>query len=249
LSLVSRIYIRLIRLGFYKNKYAELHFIRQIVEPGNVVMDVGANLGYYSFFMAKFVGASGKLISVEPIPLFCEVWRKNLRKIPEAQKVLFNCALGTEAKQKVRMAIPVVDGVVRHGLTRIQENPSEKHSELSFDVEMSTGDVVISEMNIQRLDFVKCDVEGFERYVIPSLSMAIEKYQPMFQIELSGNENRTEVVDFLTNKGYSIFLLKHGGLSTIQKSDIFTVDQDFYFIHETQLSTRKNLINSGIDIK
>jgi FkbM family methyltransferase len=246
---VSRIYIRLIRLGFYKKKYAELHHIRKIVQPGHTVMDIGANLGYYSFFMARCAGTAGKLIAVEPIPLFCEIWRKNLRKIPEHQRTLVNCALGTETKEKVRMTIPVVNGIVRHGLTRIQENPTAEMSELSFDVEMRTGDGILQELKIQRLDFVKCDVEGFERYVIPSLSMAIEKFRPMFQIELSGKENRAEVVDFLLKKGYSIFLLTAHGLSTIQKSDIFTINQDFYFIHEIELSTRKNLIVSGIDAK
>ncbi len=243
LKLVSRIYIRMISLGMKKEKYHELHFIKSIVKEGNTVLDIGANLGYYSFFMAERVGGSGKLLAVEPIPLFADIWKKNMAKHKAKSINLFNCALGNEAKESVKMSIPIVDGVVRHGLTKVSEEGDGDEVFISYDVPMYVGDALVAEQNIDQLDFVKCDVEGFEQFVIPSLNKTIDKFKPVFQIELSGEENRQNVVDYLVKKDYQIFILKNHLLKSIQKSDIFSVNQDFYFINADEIENYKTLIS------
>ena len=65
-----------------------------------------------------------------------------------------------------------------------------------------------------------------------------------FQIELSGDENRSNVVDYLLKKGYQSFILKGEFLTPIQKNDIFSVNQDFYFIHEENLAKKGHLIHN-----
>jgi FkbM family methyltransferase len=239
--MISGIYIRLMRMGFFKSKYAELHFTSKLVKKGDVVLDIGANLAYYSYFLKRHIGESGKLLAVEPIPLFAEVWSRNMKGAKGVE--LFNCALGGEAKQKVKMSIPIVNGVVRHGLTKVvEEGTEENEAILSFEVPMKVGDELVSEQNLEKLNFIKCDVEGFEQYVIPSLDKTIDTHFPLLQIELSGKENRQRVVDFLLKKAYQLFILKNEFLTPIQKNDIFTVDQDFYFIHETKLEEKSALI-------
>jgi len=245
LQLVSRIYIRLIRFGFFKTKHSELHFIGQIVQPGAAVLDIGANLGYYSFFMAKYLEGNGSLIAVEPIPLFAEIWKKNLATFNQKNIWLFNCALGQEARSEVTMTIPVVDGVVRHGLTRIDEQANTIHSNLSFMVPMRNGDELIKAAGLDRLDFVKCDVEGYEQFVMPSLRETLSTLKPMIQIELSGNENRTTVFNFLTKLGYRAYVLKDFKLFAIEKSDIFTHPRDFYFIHPDGASWQSKLLGNS----
>lgn len=244
LRLVSRIYIRLMAMGLMKKKYHELHFISEIVDEGSVILDIGANLGYYSWFMAKNMGNKGKLIAVEPIPVFAEVWRKNLRRFNKRNIHLYNCALGDEPKDGVRMTIPVVNGVVRHGLTKVVDEEESKSGDsyLDFEVPMKVGDDLMREQEIKSLDYIKCDVEGYEQYVIPSLDQTISKYKPLLQIELSGKENRQNVVDYLVKKGYQLFILKDRKLNSIQTNNIFNFDQDFYFIHEDKLEANKHLI-------
>lgn len=244
LRLVSSIYIRLVSLGFLKSKYPELFFLDKNISPGETVVDIGANLAYYSTRMARNIGVKGKLIAVEPIPLFADIWKRNMRHKMHNQVHLCQYALGSEPQADVRMSIPLVNGVVRHGLTKVVEDGDDREEQLGFDVEMKVGDDLLKEFNLTQLDYIKCDVEGYEQYVIPSIEKTIEQYQPMFQIELGGKENRQNVVDFLTSKGYEIFTLKTDKLIPLQKSDIFSVNTDFYFIHQTKKEKKSHLIQN-----
>lgn len=240
--MVSRTYIRMIRKGKMRDQYEELYFIQKVISKGDIVLDIGANLAYYSYFMAQTMGKEGRLLAVEPIPLFADVWKKNMEPYKGTNIELFNCALGNEAQDSVKMSIPIVNGVVRHGLTRIDTKGEFDESIMSFDVPMRVGDELIESANITQLNYVKCDVEGYEQYVIPSLDKTIDKFLPMFQVELGGEENRQNVVDFFLKKGYELYILKGELLSPIQKNDIFSVNQDFYFIHPEKRAEKEHLI-------
>lgn len=235
LRFVSRVYIIGVSMGWMRKKYPELFFLKKVIQPGNTVLDIGANLGYYSFFMSYTAGKNGKVYAVEPVPLFAEIWKKNLNKLKVKNYQLSNCALGIEPKPAVKMSIPVVNGVVRHGLTKVEEEgDAQTPTAMSFEVEMKNGDALIQELGVTQLDFIKCDVEGFEQYVIPSLRNTISNNLPVLQIELSGEENRKKVCDYLVNLSYEIYILKNEVLVSLEINDIFTVNQDFYFIHRSK---------------
>lgn len=239
LQLVSAIYLRLMSLGFFKKKYAELHFIKTIIQPNDTVMDIGANLGYYSYFMANQVHKNGRLIAVEPIPLFVSIWNKNVKFSKNIE--IHNCAIGSEKKDKVIMSIPIVNGVVRHGLTKI-DNEGDHH-DLSFTVTMEIGDDIVKKSDITELNYIKCDVEGYEQFVIPSLSKSIDNYRPTIQIELNGTENRQSVLNFLSDKGYEPYVLEINKLIPISTNEIHTFNQDFYFIHRDRRKNFEHLID------
>lgn len=243
LKFVSRTYIKMIRKGKMQDEYAELYFVKRIVQNGDTILDIGANLAYYSYFMAENMGKDGKLLAVEPIPLFADVWKKNMTVYKDSDIQLFNCALGNEAHDKVKMSIPIVNGVVRHGLTRVDAGDDGMDRKVSYDVPMRVGDELVESAGIKKLDYIKCDVEGYEQYVIPSLDKTITQYKPLFQIELGGEENRRNVVEYLVKKGYDIFILDGEFLKAIQKNDIFSLNQDFYFIHKDNLSKTEHLIH------
>jgi FkbM family methyltransferase len=230
---VSKIYITLINFGFSKSKYAELYFTQKIVKEGDTVLDIGANLSYYSYFLAKKIGDSGKLLAVEPIPLFAGIWRKNMSKYKTENIKLFNCALGNKEKAAVNMSIPIVNGVVRHGLTKVDGQKDEKVHEkiLEFKVPMHIGDELFLSENLTQLNYLKCDVEGYEQFVMPSLKKTISKFKPLIQIELNGKENRENVVSFLLPLNYSICILVNNKLKQIQQTEIHNYNQDFYFLN------------------
>src|SRR4028119_421162 len=67
---VSGVYLRLVRGGWGRQKYPELFFLEQIIQPGFVCLDIGANLGYYSVALSRLAGPEGQVLAVEPIPDF-----------------------------------------------------------------------------------------------------------------------------------------------------------------------------------
>jgi FkbM family methyltransferase len=226
LRIVSSVYIKYIDNGFGKDKYPEIHYLKSLIKPGFTCIDIGANLGYYSYFLAKLVGVTGKVYAVEPIPVFVEVWQKNLSKYKSPKLVLYPYALG-EAEKLVKMGMPEVDGVVHHGMTRVI-NEGETGFEKMFDVEMKNPDFLFGE--IEKIDFIKVDVEGYERVVFENMQQVLLKHHPMIQSELSGTENRLTTIKILENIGYVAHVYKDRDLIIADQKIIDNHNGDFYFL-------------------
>ena len=62
---VSQVYLRLVGAGWGKARYPELFFLRKIIRPGFVCLDIGANLGYYSVALSRLAGPTGRVLAVE----------------------------------------------------------------------------------------------------------------------------------------------------------------------------------------
>jgi hypothetical protein len=84
---------------------------------------------------------------------------------------------------------------------------------------------------LPRLDFVKCDVEGFEHEVFRHLQNTLRRFQPLIQTELNGLENRQIVVKLLAELGYKPFLLSaRSELVPCSDAQLTSaVTADFYF--------------------
>lgn len=225
LKLVSKTYLKLILNGKLKKEYPEIHFLKNIVKAGDTVIDIGANLGYYSTVLSKIVKNEGTVYAVEPIPLFGEIWKKNVRLSKINNLVLFPFALGN-SESIVQMGIPKKDGVIHHGMTKITSTAHEEYIRF-YDVEMKNPDILFSE--IKTINFIKCDVEGYEFNVFSSMIETIKKHKPLIQSELSGKENRSKVIELFESMGYCTYYLKNNQLLQATPSDKEILKQDFYF--------------------
>jgi len=226
LQIVSKTYIRLISIGLGKSQYPEIHYLKQIVKPGSHCIDIGANLGYYSYFMSKYAGASGKVYSIEPIPLFGEIWKKNVARTGFNNIELLPYALGAEEK-KVTMGMPVIDGTVHHGMTKIIDSNSQ--CEKTFEVQMQVPDTLFQ--NLPKIDFVKIDIEGYEHVAFANMKNLLKRDKPLIQSELGGEENRKECFAILNELGYKPYILQEKQLTEIPVSEINDHGQDFYWKH------------------
>ncbi len=226
LSLVSSTYIRLIRAGFLKAKYPELFYLENLVKPGFVCIDIGANVGYYSVFLSKFAGEQGHVYSVEPVPLFANVFLKNVKRFGGDNITLYQCALGAE-KKEVILGTPVLEGVFRHGLTKIMDQPEGKDT-MTYKAKMEIPDVLFGPL--AKIDFIKCDVEGYEIYLFPQMLATLTRFKPLIQIELTGSDRRKTMIDLLKPLGYRPYKLNNEQLELME--DYFALDYeqgDFYF--------------------
>ena len=225
LRLVSRIYLWLIENGFLQKKYPELFFLKTIIKPGFYCIDIGANLGYYSTFLSKYAGSNGKVYAVEPIPLFGRIWKDNVTLSMKKNLELLPYALGPENKM-VTLSMPMVDGVLHHGMTKVSDQKNE-NAVSEFEAPMKNPDELFS--NITKLNFIKIDVEGYEHLVIGNMMQTIQKFKPMIQAELGGEENRRKVIELLTSAGYKFAVLKNNELKDATAYDVQHHQSDFYF--------------------
>jgi len=58
--------------------YREVRFLYEHLREGDVFLDVGANIGFYSLVASRWVGFSGKMIAIEALPYNCDGLRKNI---------------------------------------------------------------------------------------------------------------------------------------------------------------------------
>jgi FkbM family methyltransferase len=215
-------------LIFYKYNFLifgrkDLYFLPKIVKNGNTVIDIGGNLGYFAVPLSRIVGAQGRVLSVEPIPLFAGILQKNLRHSPFQNVTIYTIALGKSDKKTVQMATPIQNGVLRHGMTKITSDTTS--TEATYEVPIITSSELFKDL--ERLDFVKCDVEGFEANVMEDFKPLLLRFQPIIEIEIS-HKNKAFLWNFFQTLNYDCFELKNGELVAV--TDIFAPHVgDYYF--------------------
>jgi FkbM family methyltransferase len=226
LSLVSDAYIRLIKLGLLKKKYPELFYLKEIIKPGFVCIDLGANVGYYSTFLSMYSHETGHVHAIEPVELFANVFKKNTAEFALDNITLYQTALGSENKN-IQMGTPLIDGVFRHGLTKIVDDEEAKNLH-TYEVKMCVPDELFS--TLSKLDFLKCDVEGYEVIIMPHFMKTIAKFKPLIQMEISTEENRNKIFDLFFAVGYSVYKLYENKLYKMATHEAIKYESgDFYF--------------------
>ncbi|MES2558533.1 MAG: FkbM family methyltransferase [Bacteroidota bacterium] len=227
LSLVSRIYISMIKGGMMKAKYPELFYLQELIHPGFICIDVGANVGYYSTVLSRLCGAMGHVHAVEPVQLFQSVFNSNMRAFKCNNVTLHPVALGGETST-ITMGTPVLDGVFRHGLTHVVEANEDTTGMHTYSVNMRRPDDLFA--SLQRVDFMKCDVEGYEVFLMPHFTNLIARFKPLIQIEISSADNRESIMQLFAPFGYQPYKLSAGGLVKMTGAEAVGYDNgDFYF--------------------
>jgi FkbM family methyltransferase len=229
LKLVSKIYIRLIKAGMMKGKYPELFYLQELIKPGFICIDIGANVGYYSTMLSKQVDSTGHVHAVEPVALFQQIFTRNMKLFKCENVTLHPVALGGE-KGAIIMGTPVIDGVFRHGLTHVVELNENTEGMHTYTVNMCTPEELFSGLN--RLDFIKCDVEGYEVILMPHFAGIINRFKPVIQIELGSEEHRRSIVAFFALLGYKPYKLNVNVLEELNTEDALQYSKgDFYFTY------------------
>jgi FkbM family methyltransferase len=218
------------QLGLLRNDpvYDFHYYVRKLIKPGFTVIDIGANMGYYTRIFARLVGKTGKVIAIEPVAPFFRVMKKVADKYPQC--TAYNYALGTEEK-KISLNIPNQHGYLRTGLASIVTQAKPVANVFRFEAQMVKASSLLE--SLDRIDYIKCDIEGYETVVIPELRGLIEKHKPMLQIETSGPQ-RQEILRFMQSLGYQRFSLHNKKL--VKDLPLEQHFGDFLFVFGTQPS-------------
>lgn len=183
-------------------------FLRQNLRTGDIVLDVGANVGYISATAASHVGKSGEVHGFEPLPE-CFTRLERLRELNPAFSLFFNnVALGKEEG-----VLPIAynpDGDSRNA-TLV---PGKQSAETRNVPVQRLDDYVFSKIDSpERVRLIKIDVEGFEFPVLQGLERFLKSYQPIVVCEIKPWELRklgATLEDFdryMTGFGYRAFAI------------------------------------------
>lgn len=206
LRVVSRLFFLSWRLGIGRRSAATeyVYHLAELVRPGDCCIDIGANLGYYARPMARLAGPAGRVYAVEPVPVIGRVLRRNLRGCGNVEVLPY--ALGAE-NRTVAMGNDSARTTGYFGTGQNFINESGAATDVRFTAEMRRGTELFA--GLGRLDFVKCDVEGYEGVVLGELWPLIERFRPTVLLETAG-ENRRQLAARFAAAGYSAFTLEGG---------------------------------------
>jgi len=151
------------------------NFICPKLSHGMTVIDVGADIGYYTLLFARRVGEQGRVIAFEPIPAARERLEDNVELNGYTNVTICDFALFSSKGQVI------LEGPLQ--LSRI--NPAKTKTEnKDIHVETRVFDECLLELEVQRIDLVKIDVEGAELEVLRGMEESLTKYHPNLLVEV-----------------------------------------------------------------
>jgi len=179
------------------------------VKPGMTVLDIGAHVGYYTLLLAKCVGTAGRVFSFEPMP-------RNFARLTE------NIQLNSLSQ------VTAVDTAIlaRGGTLEVNAPEAEPYSgSISLYEDYGTPRLRVlatsldefAESSLNRLDFIKLDVEGAEAEVLEGGVRTVQRFRPVFLIELhhfDGNVSANSVPELLREMGYCVTWLERWKMSS-----------------------------------
>lgn len=195
------------RLRFYSSSYSRvlwinnnyenpvLDFIHDYLREGDILIDIGANIGVVTVESSLIVGSKGKIYSIEPHPKTFEFLKGNIAFNRITNIETFNVALGNN------------NGVILFSNERSDDQNSIIDSGKGIEIPIHRLDDL---MNLSHITLIKIDVEGYEKFVLmgatqllkvtdciyfEAVEHAMKKYGYSFE----------DVYDILASNGFQLF--------------------------------------------
>lgn len=149
-----------------------IRHLRPHVRPGSLVVDVGANIGFFTVRLARWVGPGGRVLAIEPEAGHVETLRARLRRRGLEDRATIVHGAATDRPGRTRLVLNR-----RHpGDHKIGEN--------GVEVEAVTIDDQVDREGPRHVSLVKIDVQGAEELVLEGATRTIERYRPALFVEV-----------------------------------------------------------------
>jgi FkbM family methyltransferase len=194
---------------------AESRVIQALIQPGDTVLDIGANIGYFTLLTARRI-FPGKVYAFEPMPL-------------TRQKLLDNLVLNQTDNAIVRSEA-LCD---RPGELELHFGPPKNQGMTSLrPVQRSAGSVKVPTARLddllpvgERVTLAKIDVEGAEYAVLQGMQTCLERDQPDLIVEVTESylgslgESSAMLRQFLYGRGYRMYVIDNDALVPLKPDD------------------------------
>jgi FkbM family methyltransferase len=164
----------------------QISLMLKFINPGDVVIDAGANIGAMTIPLAKAVGDAGRVIAFEPQEFLYYVLCGNIAANNLYNVKAYNKAVGDVTGQtmycpsqrlKNKDDVPFYDDELQHfGGVYLTPEPR-------FDTDNEIGTMAIDDLELDRADFLKIDIEGDELKALEGALETIERFKPLMFIE------------------------------------------------------------------
>jgi FkbM family methyltransferase len=192
---------------------AGISFIKQQLKPGDVFLDIGANIGTYSLSASARLSKKhgGRVYAFEPVPRIFEKLKQNIA-LNGVENIMLNQLAVYSEPSTLELYVSSEENI---GMSSIFHHDTESGEVAK--VEAIRMDDFIEENQVEKVDLVKIDIEGAELFALKGMTRTIEKFKPVFLIEISasvlGEQSKLgdEVVAFMKTFGYAPYTIEPSG--------------------------------------
>ena len=224
--------IEILNFDFYEKD--EINLILKLIKENDIILDIGANIGWYSLKIAKNIN-NVKILAFEPIPKTFKYLKDNIHLNRISGIKTFN--YGFSDKEKDITFYYYHEGSCNASAA----NLSGKKDVNKIICRLTTLDKFTESKNIA-IDFIKCDVEGSELFVFKGGIKTIKKNKPIIFTELLRKRaakfdyHPNDVISLLMENGYGCFTINCGNLNEIDKIDEKAEETNFLFLNNEKHS-------------
>ncbi|WP_345943680.1 FkbM family methyltransferase [Streptomyces sp. SID3212] len=185
------------------------HWLRARLRPGDVFVDVGANIGYFSVLGSRLVGASGKVVSVEASPEFHRrlLIQAHLNECENIRAV--NCGV-SDKSETLRFTLASSRNMGANSIV-----PYDGPIESTFGIDAHPLAEILTSEEVARIRVMKIDVEGAEGAAVRGLLPILDHLRSDAEIVVEVTPSRmaelgysvTELIDAFKGRGFHVYRL------------------------------------------
>jgi FkbM family methyltransferase len=206
--------------------------LQSLVAPGSTVIDVGANIGFFTLRFGRWVGPTGRVIAIEPEGRNVATLRRRVRRA---------------GLQRVIDCVPAV-AAERAGEAQLAVTPAHPGGHHLADEGEAVRAVTIDELaagDPRRVALIKIDVQGAELRVLHGAARAIETHRPAIFIEVDDpalrrlGSSARELIATLDTLGYVGHMLTRRGIGPSETAEALIARSADAYIDVLFLSERR----------
>ncbi len=180
--------------------------LRTVVTPGSLVVDVGANVGFFTVRFARWVRPGGRVLAIEPEPLNASRLARRVRRH------------GQDAVEIVQGVATDHEGVEQLFINRHHPGDHRIGLDGGVPVPAHTIDALVAQRPARRVSLIKIDVQGAEFRVLRGASDTLATHRPALFVEIHEpglrefGTSALEVIDHLAALGYDGHRISRRGI-------------------------------------
>lgn len=212
---------RIYKRGEYEKSLSDFISANIVFEEGDVALDIGANIGWYSILLGKLMPGKSTIMAFEPDPFNFELLAYNIKQNSLTNIMLVNCAL-SDNKEIKKLYRYSDKNLGRHSLLNINGGKF-------VEVEAVVLDDFLKErgIDIAKVKLLKIDVEGYEYFALSGAAQTLVYVQYLIgefapRHMRKGGVDPGLLVDLLTGKGLRPHILHEGKLLAVNRDELLS---------------------------
>lgn len=172
----------------------EQALFQQVIHRGEVVVEVGANIGAHTIELSRLVGDDGEVHAFEPQRIVFQTLCANLALNQCRNVYAYQVALGAKPGQ---IHVPAMDPTTpaNFGGVSLGDTPQGERVPL----------ITLDSLDLPACHVLKADVEGMELEVVSGALETIDRYRPIMYLENDREEKSKELLERIMGLGYAVY--------------------------------------------